>query len=557
MSTLESSSSQGGMKTYLCRHTCGCKLRHSTEFTRSSVSSQGALWYHEHNETLHPKHNLDCEYERFRSTRKIKDGKDKTKDIKHDKARQNNSSTSSINGSSTSNSLQDITTTGGNVNSSNFMPIQPQQNYNNIYPKLLFQQYQKNTIGGKLNIEGMPVVNGHTDVNSRVVTNDSDFSKLQTMANNTSNSMTLYSDDQFKRKASIQEDQNNKRLRVAMEGITYPNQYQFDETQFLKAEIKELQEQIDFLKLQYIEQFLPKDKVDGNNYSNNINLLKRVVPQFLHDIWFKNCKNTTEYQKRIIEILTTIIEFFDPDNNKNNQSPNLANNGNENVQNMMNPGSIMTPDNLNKAPTDEPSPVVDAIMKDPLNHAIPNPVGAVNAVGAVSAVSAVNAVNAVNAINAVSQAIENNHFITNTTLNDDGLSNTNSNTIVANNIESLEGINETAKNATILNIDAPEIVNSAEAKAAELAAVAAAPVIKLDPTNATTAIDLTASLGSIKDDDATATLNNTSIINPIQLTTQMAQAAPAAVKPETNLVGTNALPPTFALHGNEIEVMKK
>ncbi|OUM63594.1 hypothetical protein PIROE2DRAFT_9807 [Piromyces sp. E2] len=86
MSTLESTSSQGGMKTYLCRHTCGCKLRHSTEFTRSSVSSQGALWYHEHNETLHPKHNLDCEYERYRITRKIKDGKDKTgKDIKHDK----------------------------------------------------------------------------------------------------------------------------------------------------------------------------------------------------------------------------------------------------------------------------------------------------------------------------------------------------------------------------------------------------------------------------------------------------------------------------------------
>jgi len=461
MSSLESSSSQGGIKTYLCRHTCGCKLRHSTEFTRSSVSSQGALWYHEHNDTLHPKHNLDCEYERYKNTRKIKDSKDKIgKEIKHD--------------------------------------------------KLLFQSYQKNAMG----------------------------------------------DDQFKRKASLQEDQSNKRIRVAMDGITYPNQYPFDETQFLKAEIKELQEQIDFLKLQYIEQFLPKDKVDNNNYLNNINLLKRVVPQFLHDIWFKNCKNTTEYQKRIIEILTTIIEFFDPDNNKSTSSPSLANNGNENVQNMMNPGHIMTAEGLSK-PAEEAPPVVEAIIKDPLNHTITNTVGAVNAV------SAVNAVNAVNAINAVGQAIENNHFITNPTLNDDDLSNTNSSTIVANNIETLEGINETAKNAAIINIEAPEIVNSAEAKAAELAA-AAAGAIKLDPTNATSTIDLTATLGSIKDDDAAATLNNTinelsqktSIINTIQLSTQMAQAAPAAVKPETTLVAT-AIQPSFTLQANEIDVMKK
>jgi len=84
MSTLETSSSQQGMKGYICRHTCGCKLRHSTEFTRTSVSSQGALWYHEHNDTLHPKHTHECEYERYKNTRKIKDGKDK-KDIKPDK----------------------------------------------------------------------------------------------------------------------------------------------------------------------------------------------------------------------------------------------------------------------------------------------------------------------------------------------------------------------------------------------------------------------------------------------------------------------------------------
>ncbi|ORX83102.1 hypothetical protein BCR32DRAFT_278329 [Anaeromyces robustus] len=555
MSTLESTSSQQGMKTYLCRHTCGCKLRHSTEFTRSSVSSQGALWYHEHNDTLHPKHNLDCEYERYRSNRKIKDGKDKNgKDLKHDKARQNNSTSSSINGSSTSNSLQDIATTGGNVNSSNFMPIQPQQNYNNLYPKLLFQSYQKNPMGGKFNSQGMPVINGNADNITGGIRKDSNGSgspTLQSMANLTSKSVPLYQEDQFKRKASLQDDQNNKRLRVAMEGITYPNQYAFDETQFLKAEIKELQEQIDFLKLQYIEQFLPKDKVDGNNYSNNINLLKRVVPQFLHDIWFKNCKNTTEYQKRVIEILTTIIEFFDPENNKNAtaSSPSIPNSGNENVQNIMNPGNIMPTENLNKTPTEETTAVVD----DPLNHTIAD------------TVSTVNAVNAVNAINAVNQAIDNNHFITNTSLNEDDLSNTNSSTIVANNIETLESINDTTKNPTIINIETvqapPEIT---EAKAAELAA--ATPVIKLDPV-ATTTIDLAATLGSIKDDEtAAATLNNTinelsqktSIINSIQLTTQMAQAAPAAVKPETTLVATAAIPPTFALQAtNEIDVMKK
>jgi len=564
MSTLESSSSQGGIKNYLCRHTCGCKLRHSTEFTRSSVSSQGALWYHEHNDTLHPKHNLECEYERYRSTRKIKDGKDK-KDIKHDKARQNNSSTSSINGSSTSNSLQDITTTGGNVNSSNFMPIQPQQNYNNLYPKLLFQSYQKNVMGGKFNSQGMPVINGGDTITGgiRKDNNGSGSPTLQTMANLASKSIPLYQDDQFKRKSSLQDDQSNKRLRVTMEGIAYPNQYAFDETHLLKAEIKELQEQINLFKIQYIEQFLPKDKVDGNNYSNNINLLKRVVPQFLHDIWFKNCKNTTEYQKRIIEILTTIIEFFDPENVKNAASPTLPNNNNENVQNMMNPGNIMPTENLNKTPTQEATLVVDTIIKDPLNHTIAN---TIDTVGTVDAVGAVNAVNAVNAISAVGQTIDNNHFITNSTLNEDDLSNTNSSTIVTSNIETLESINNTTKNPTIINIEAvhatPEIVNhvqTAEAKAAELA-----PVLKLDPS-ATTAIDLTGTLGSIKDDDA-ATLNNTinelsqktSIINSIHLSTQMAQAAPAAVKPETTLVATAAIPSTFTLQAtNEINVIKK
>jgi len=507
MSTLETSSSQQGMKGYICRHTCGCKLRHSTEFTRTSVSSQGALWYHEHNDTLHPKHTHECEYERYKNTRKIKDGKDK-KDIKPD--------------------------------------------------KLLFQSYQKNAIGGKFNSQGISVINGNDNIAGgiRKDNNGSGSPTLQTMANLTSKSMPLYQEDQFKRKSSLQDDQSNKRIRVAMEGIAYPNQYTFDETQFLKNEIKDLQEQVDFLKIQYIEQFLPKDKVDGNNYSNNINLLKRVVPQFLHDIWFKNCKNTTEYQKRIIEILTTIIEFFDPDNNKNatTSSPSIPSNGNENVQSMMNSGNIMATDNLSKAQTEEATPVVDTIIKDPLNHTIANTVGAVNTV------------DAVNTISAVGQTIDNNHFITNTALNEDDLSNTNSSTIVANNIETLESISDTTKNPTIINIEAvqapPEIVSqvqTAEAKAAELT-----PVIKLDPT-ATTTIDLTATLGSIKDDDA-ATLNNTinelsqktSIINSIQLSTQMAQAAPAAVKPETTLVATAALPSTFALQAtNELDVMKK
>jgi hypothetical protein len=555
MSTLETSSSQQGMKGYICRHTCGCKLRHSTEFTRTSVSSQGALWYHEHNDTLHPKHTHECEYERYKNTRKIKDGKDK-KDIKPDKARQNNSSTSSINGSSTSNSLQDITTTGGNVNSSNFMPIQPQQNYNNLYPKLLFQSYQKNAIGGKFNSQGISVINGNDNIDGgiRKDNNGSGSPTLQTMANLASKSISLYQDDQFKRKSSLQDDQSNKRLRVAMEGIAYPNHYAFDETQLLKAEIKELQEQIDLFKIQYIEQFLPKDKIDGNNYSNNINLLKRVVPQFLHDIWFKNCKNTTEYQKRIIEILTTIIEFFDPENVKNAVSPTLPNNNNENVQNAMNPSNIIPTENLNKTPTEEATPVVDTIIKDPLNHTIANTVGAVNTV------------DAVNTISAVGQTIDNNHFITNTALNEDDLSNTNSSTIVTSNIETLESINDTTKNPTIINIEAvhatPEVVNqvqTAEAKAPELT-----PVIKLDPS-ATTALDLTGTLGSIKDDDA-ATLNNTlnelsqkaSIINSIHLSTQMAQAAPAAVKPETTLVATAAIPPTFTLQAtNEINVIKK
>jgi len=57
------------------------------------------------------------------------------------------------------------------------MPIQPQQNYNNIYPKLLFQSYQKNAIGGKFNIQGGPIMNGPAHINIarviRIVTNES------------------------------------------------------------------------------------------------------------------------------------------------------------------------------------------------------------------------------------------------------------------------------------------------------------------------------------------------------------------------------------------------